>query len=262
MTKEKKDSKNLESSKENIYCGLIMPLAPMKEYPAGQFNDVQSILIHTIKNITEYSFKPRMVSDSTGEIDIIQNSIVNNIYEDPIVVVDISGRNGNVMLELGLRLAFDKPVVIIKDDKTDYMFDISMIEHLTYPSDLRHTEILKFQELLKEKLVKTYEKSIKDIDYSPFLKNFKRIKVQTIGEETIEQAEALSRIDGKLDMMSKRMQAVDAIERILINEKNNGEIKKIRIKGKDMPIFERYPKDGYFKFNFPDEELNNERDTE
>ncbi|OJG93032.1 hypothetical protein RV15_GL002166 [Enterococcus silesiacus] len=182
-----------------------MPLAPMLGYPNEQFLDVKTILIDTIKDIVEHDFIPRMVSESAGEIDIIHNSIVNNIYDDPIVVVDISGRNGNVMLELGLRLAFDKPVVIIKDNKTDYMFDISMIEHVTYPADLRHTEILKFQELLKEKIIKTYEKSLKDTDYSPFLKNFKHITVKTIGEETIGQSEALSRMDDKIDMIFKRV---------------------------------------------------------
>jgi hypothetical protein len=34
------------------------------------------------------------------------------------------------MFELGMRLAFDKPTVIIKDDKTDYMFDTGIIEHV------------------------------------------------------------------------------------------------------------------------------------
>ncbi|EOI00692.1 hypothetical protein UAY_01795 [Enterococcus moraviensis ATCC BAA-383] len=201
MTKDKK----IQKTNNQIKCGLIMPLAPMPGYPDTQFFDVRSILSETISNISQYDFKPRMVSDSPGEIDIIHNSIVNNIYDDPIVVVDISGRNGNVMLELGLRLAFDKPVVIIKDDRTDYMFDISMIEHVSYPADLRHTQILEFQEKLQLKIVKTYEKSLQDKDYSPFLKNFKHIKVQSIGEETIDQDQALSRIDGKLDMMSKQI---------------------------------------------------------
>ncbi len=56
----------------------------------------------------------------------------------PIVVCDISARNANVMFELGMRLAFDKPTVIIKDERTPYSFDISSIEHLDYPSDLRY----------------------------------------------------------------------------------------------------------------------------
>lgn len=233
MTKDNKKRESPDAS-NTINCGLIMPLAPMTGYPNKQFADVKSILESTINDITEYKFIPRMVSDSTGEIDIIHNSIVNNIYDDPIVIVDISGRNGNVMLELGMRLAFDKPVVIIKDDKTEYMFDISMIEHVNYPSDLRHTEILEFQEKLKEKVVKTYKKSIEDMDYSPFLKNFKHIKVQTIGEETIDTPQALTRIDSKLDMVTKRLQAIETQ-----NKKEDDWINfnKIMSSNKNSPAF-------------------------
>jgi len=42
-----------------------------------------------------------------------------------MIVCDISGRNPNVMFELGLRLAFDKPAIIIKDEITPYSFDTS-----------------------------------------------------------------------------------------------------------------------------------------
>ena len=56
------------------------------------------------------AFDPRMVSDS-DEVSVIQKRIVQNIYNNPIVVCDVSGKNANVMFELGMRLAFDKPVV-------------------------------------------------------------------------------------------------------------------------------------------------------
>jgi hypothetical protein len=54
-------------------------------------------------------------------------------------------QNSNLMLELGMRLAFDKPAVIVKDDKTDYSFDTSSIEHLAYPRDLRFSKIKSFK---------------------------------------------------------------------------------------------------------------------
>jgi hypothetical protein len=37
----------------------------------------------------------------------------------PDYLCDVSGKNANVMFELGLRLAFDNPTIIIKDDKTE-----------------------------------------------------------------------------------------------------------------------------------------------
>lgn len=208
MSKKEK-SETLEPIKQNskIDCGLIMPIAPMPGYSSNQFKDVKSILVDTINSIQEYNFNPRLVSDSKGEINIIHKSIVNNIYDDPIVIVDISGKNGNVMLELGLRLAFDKPLIIIKDDKTDYMFDISMIEHLNYPSDLRHNEIESFKKILVKKLISTYKKSIEDDDYSPFLKHFQQIKVKGIGEQNIEQSQTLDVILSKLSLMEEKVNA-------------------------------------------------------
>lgn len=40
------------------------------------------------------------------------------------------------MFELGMRLTFDKPTIIIKDNTTDFIFDTGPIEHLQYPKDL------------------------------------------------------------------------------------------------------------------------------
>jgi len=88
------------------------------------------------------------------------------------VVCDVSGKNPNVMFELGMRLAFDKPTIIIKDDKTAYSFDTSPIEHLEYPRDLRFSKIVAFKESLKEKIIATLKKSQEDPHYTAFLKHF------------------------------------------------------------------------------------------
>lgn len=89
------------------------------------------------------------------------------------------------MFELGIRLAFDKPTIIIKDDKTDYTFDTSIIEHLGYPRDLRFSKILSFKENLKKKIQGTYEKATKDPNYSTFLKNFGEYKVAQLAEKEV-----------------------------------------------------------------------------
>src|SRR5690606_35815500 len=94
-----------------------------------------------------------------------------------IVVCDVSGKNPNVMFELGMRLAFDKPTVIVKDDKTDYSFDTGIIEHVGYPRDLRFSKIVLFKDKLSEKVKATYQKSLSDPEHSTFLKSFGRFQV-------------------------------------------------------------------------------------
>ncbi len=63
-----------------------------------------------------------------------------------------------------MRIAFDKPVIIIKDDATEYCFDSGTIEHIGYPKDLRHGLVNKFQDKLEAKIKATYEEYIKSND--------------------------------------------------------------------------------------------------
>lgn len=67
--------------------------------------------------ITDAGLHPSLVSDAS-DVGIIQKRIIENLYFNPIVVCDVSGKNPNVMFELGLRLAFDKPTIIVKDNRT------------------------------------------------------------------------------------------------------------------------------------------------
>lgn len=164
------------ASNEIETCGIIMPIADMLTYTAQHWLDVRSIIAAAI---AKANFTPKMVSDS-DDIGVILRRIVTNIYYNPIVVCDVSGKNPNVMFELGLRLAFDKPVVIIKDDETDYSFDTSVIEHLDYPRDLRYQNIQSFIDKLAKKIQATHQKKVADKDYSPFVKHFGSFEIKDL----------------------------------------------------------------------------------
>lgn len=162
-------------------CGIIMPISAIDNCSTEHWSEVLSI----IRDITiDSGFEPNLVSDA-DESGIIQKRIIQNIYSNEIVICDVSCKNPNVMFELGLRLAFDKPTIIIKDDITDYSFDTSVIEHLSYPRDLRFNKIISFKENLKKKIQSTYQKSINDPNYSTFLKNFGEYKIAHLSEKEI-----------------------------------------------------------------------------
>lgn len=122
---------------EKPKCGIIMPISAIDGLPASHWEDVKSILSEAIEVA---GFESDLVS-AAEESTIIHRTIVHNLYNNPIVVCDVSGKNPNVMFELGIRLTFDRPTVVVKDDKTDYSFDSSPIEHLVYPRDLRFNQI-------------------------------------------------------------------------------------------------------------------------
>ena len=69
--------------------------------------------------------------------------ILKKIIACDIAICDLSSRNANVFYELGLRHAFNKKTVLIKDYKTPMPFDISGISTLTYNENLRIDEVQK-----------------------------------------------------------------------------------------------------------------------
>lgn len=170
---------------QELKCGIIMPIAGTSiEYSNSHWSDVLSIIKDSV-NTTRYI--PDLVSNDTA-VGLIHERIVKNIYENEIVVCDVSSKNPNVMFELGMRLAFDKPTIVIKDEKTDYSFDTSPIEHLSYPHSLRYGDIEKFKLDLARRINDTVERSKNDKDFSPFLKSFGRtIKSTPIPNTEVSQ---------------------------------------------------------------------------
>lgn len=163
-----------------LACGIVMPISAQPGCSAEHWSEVRSIVEDAIATIDTPRFEARLVSDA-DDVGVIQKRIVQNLYSSEIVVCDVSCKNSNVMFELGMRLAFDKPTVIIKDDQTDYSFDTGIIEHLTYPRDLRFSKIVLFKKALAEKVRATYLASL-DSKNSTFLKNFGTFHVASLAQ--------------------------------------------------------------------------------
>lgn len=158
-----------------------MPISAIGDCTEEHWEDVSNILTEVIRDA---GFEPNLVSNA-DEVGIIQKRIIQNLYDNPIAVCDVSGKNPNVMFELGMRLAFDKPTIIVKDDKTSYSFDTAPIEHLEYPRDLRFNKIVEFRRLLKDKIQATHKKASTDQHYTTFLKNFGKFTVAKLETEEV-----------------------------------------------------------------------------
>lgn len=166
--KSKKDEEEIVEF-QNYICGYVMPITDTANYKSGHWSDVTNILNEVCKDL---KFKDYKLVSNTLEVNVIHANIVNNLYNNDIVICDVSSKNPNVMFELGMRIAFDKPVVIIKDDDTDYCFDTGTIEHITYPKELRYENINNFKIKLSEKITETLKKNINNSEESPILKRF------------------------------------------------------------------------------------------
>ena len=203
MAKEKAET---ISESKIITCGLVMPISSIDGCSAEHWLDVKSIIASAIEVSSELKFEVRLVSDQ-DDVGVIQKRIVQNLYSSDIIVCDVSCKNPNVMFELGMRLAFDKPTVIIKDDHTEYSFDTSVIEHLTYPRDLRFSKIVTFKEALLDKVLATYNMAQSDPGHSTFLKSFGQFRVAELDKKVGSADEVI------LDMLQELTRDVAKIRR-------------------------------------------------
>lgn len=164
-------------------CGIVMPIAAMDDCPESHWIEVKQIIVSVVE---EMDYECKLVSEET-DVGVIQKRIVQNLYENELIICDVSCRNANVMFELGMRLAFDKPVILIKDDKTPYSFDTSPVEHLTYRRDLRFNSVNEFKLKLSAKI-----KAVMDSENSSsFLSSFGTFKTAELKQENVEPYELL-----------------------------------------------------------------------
>ena len=210
-----------------------MPISALDGLPPSHWEDVKSILRVAIESA---GFQADLVSE-TEESAIIQKTIVQNLYNNSIVVCDVSGKNPNVMFELGIRLTFDKPTVVVKDDQTNYSFDMSPIEHLGYPRDLRFNQIVQFQEKLAAKVKATYELAAKDPNYSTFLKHFGQFTVPKLDQKEvsadqfiIKRLEDLTQSIASLQRTARSTRSTEIGSRLRLFEFDAGEMSHAGLK--------------------------------
>jgi hypothetical protein len=101
---------------------VIMPFSEKgkQERSKGFFDEVLNSLITPAANAAGFSVQTARREDS----DIIHHTIINQLLNADLVIADLTDHNPNVLCELGIRLAKDKPVVIIKSKDTGPVFDV------------------------------------------------------------------------------------------------------------------------------------------
>ena len=190
-----------------------MPISKIGDCTQQHWQEVKGIIEDAIKAA---EFTPLLVSDA-DDSGIIQHRIVQNIYDNEMIVCDVSCKNPNVMFELGMRLAFDKPTIIIMDNDTPYSFDTAPIEHLTYPRNLNYYDILDFKEKLTQKIKATYESYLNQTA-NTFLKNFGEFRVASIehreGEINDVILSRLEYLSGQIDRINASIYTYDSNIRV------------------------------------------------
>lgn len=132
-----------ESDEARKTCFVIMPISDADGYQKGHFTEVYMQLIAPAVEEAGYDC---ILATSTSSAHLIQLEVVTNIATAPLCICDLSTNNPNVLFEYGLRQAFDLPTVLIKDDKTRRIFDLSGFRDIEYDHSLRIGNILSARE--------------------------------------------------------------------------------------------------------------------
>ncbi|QPI41954.1 MULTISPECIES: hypothetical protein [Pectobacterium] len=151
----KPEEKELQAQpeKEKI-CFVIMPIADIPGYDSGHFTRVYN---HLIKPACKAAGFKAIRADDVSSSHMIVVDILQKIIESDIAICDLSGRNPNVLYELGLRQAFNKKTVLIKDNKTENIFDVQGFRHTLYDNALRIDNVNNEVTKISNSLTETFE---------------------------------------------------------------------------------------------------------
>lgn len=138
-------------------CFVIMPISDQGDYPKGHFTKVYEQIIKPA--VEDAGYIPYRV-DENKISDTIINKIFDAIQECPMAICDLSNRNPNVLYELGLRQAYDKPVVLIQDNKTEDIFDVSGISTIYYQSERLYEDVIEARNDITDAILSTKNKKI------------------------------------------------------------------------------------------------------
>ncbi len=150
---------------------VIMPFVERdQKHSLGFFQEVLRSLITPAAKDSKFTVK---TANRQGS-DLIQSTIVNDLLEADLVIADLTEHNPNVMFELGMRMAEDKPVVLIKAQGTGPLFDVdNMLRVFEYNPNLWATTIEKDLPNLRDFIKGAWENRASDKSYMKILRGAK-----------------------------------------------------------------------------------------
>lgn len=194
---------NDKSADSMPICFVLMPIADSVDYDPGHFGRVYEHLLKPA--ILEAGYMP-VRADDTVKTDYIVVGIIQKIVESAMVVCDFSSRNPNVMYELGIRHAFNKPVVLVKDRKTEKIFDIQGLRYAEYDETLRIDAVNKDISKITSAITETAtggSEAMNSIVQLAGIKTAEAPKSQTISTDTRLILSALSGFDKRLEAVER-----------------------------------------------------------
>lgn len=197
---------------EKKTCFVIMPISDNESYDEGHFTRVYEYLIKPAVEIA--GFIP-VRADDIKKTNYIILDILKRLIESEMAICDLSSRNPNVLYELGIRQAFDKPVTFIKDELTDRVFDIQGFRDFEYNSSLRIDGVEKERERLAEIIKNTYNNENEDVNSIIDLLSITKANIKNevnISPELSVVLKSIEEISTKITKIQDKIGAVESVD--------------------------------------------------
>lgn len=142
------------SRQEKPECFVIMPISDPEGYEPGHFRRVYEDLFIPACEAAGYQ---AVRADQVQQTNLIHLDVLQKIVESPMALCDLSSRNPNVLFELGLRQAFDKPVVLVREVGTPDIFDINPLRYASYRKEMLYRQVIEDQKKIEAAIKETKE---------------------------------------------------------------------------------------------------------
>lgn len=133
-------------------CFVIMPISDPDSYDSGHFQHVYDDIVSPA--CLDAGFNP-IRADDIKQTNLIHLDVLKHLIESPMAICDLSSRNPNVLFELGIRQAFDRPVVLIQEKGTPAIFDIAPLRYTEYRKEMKYHQVLEDQKKIKVAIEET-----------------------------------------------------------------------------------------------------------
>lgn len=182
-------------------CFVMMPISDVEGYPVGHFAEVYRELIEPAVQDAGYIC---LLANTTSAAHLIQLEVVTQVATADLCICDLSTNNPNVLFEYGIRQAFDKPTVLLKDDKTRRIFDLAGFRDIEYDHTLRIANILNARKQITSAIADTVNGNADERQI------FSLVKLMKLAKAALPAGE-VSTDDARFALLERKLNSISSI---------------------------------------------------
>lgn len=131
-------------SSDKPSCFVIMPFS-VRDHDIEKYNNDSNHWNEVYEGLIEAAVEAAGMRIERDDKDFSSRLVAEGIWKkieaSDVVLCDLSSLNPNVYLELGWALRADKKFVLIKDEHTDFSFDLNQFHTCVYSSKLKPSSL-------------------------------------------------------------------------------------------------------------------------